>query len=96
MPELTLIAKTVAKPDAVETVRAELAKLVAPTHREDGCLEYVMHHSLSDPAVFVFVERWASKAHLEAHLQTAHFQAFLAATEGLVDDIVLDELEKDG
>ena len=92
MSELTVVATTVARPEAAERVLTELNRLVEPTRREDGCLEYVMHRSLDDPAVFVFVERWASEAHLRAHMTTDHFRACMAAIEKLTVRVVIDKL----
>ena len=95
MTELTHIAKTVAKKEFAEKVRAEMAKLVEPSRRESGCLEYVMHRSVSDAAVIVFVERWESGDHLEAHTRTDHFKACMAAIEGMTAEVELQELVRE-
>lgn len=81
---LTVIAKIVAKPDTIETVKQELLALVAPSRTDEGCVNYDLHQSIDDPAVFVFHENWTSKAMLESHLQTPHLSAFAAKAGGLL------------
>ncbi|HRX50602.1 MAG TPA: putative quinol monooxygenase [Candidatus Krumholzibacteria bacterium] len=92
MPELTLIATTVAKPAHADAVAAAMARLVAPTRREPGCLEYVMHRGADDPTRIVFYERWESDAHLDAHTRTPHFLECMEAIDGLTDTVELVRL----
>jgi quinol monooxygenase YgiN len=72
---LTVIARFRAKSGqqsrALETLRA----LLAPTRVEAGCINYDLHQSIEDPALFVFYENWESAAHLEKHSQSQHLQA---------------------
>lgn len=74
---LTVIATFRARPDKENELRAALNGLVTPTRQESGCLNYDLHQSTDDPARFLFHENWTSKAHLDAHLQSAHIQAVL-------------------
>ena len=48
MAKVTVVAKVTAKAEAVEAVRGELLKMVAPTRAEDGCLEYRLHQDNAD------------------------------------------------
>jgi quinol monooxygenase YgiN len=50
-----------------DEARAMLHAAVAPTLAEPGCLAYDLHQSNSDPTEFLFYERWANRAALEAH-----------------------------
>lgn len=95
MAELTLIATTIAQPGRIDEVRSAMTKLVEPSRREPGCLEYVMHRSLSNPDAVVFYERWESSGHLEAHTLTEHFLECMKAIEGMTAEVVLEELVKD-
>jgi len=61
---LTVVAKVVAKTETVQALQAELQKLVDPTRQEKGCIEYTLHQDQSDPAVFLFYEKWESRADL--------------------------------
>ena len=86
MAKVTVVAKVTAKAEAVEAVRGELLKMVAPTRAEDGCLEYRLHQDNSDPTVFIFYENWQDMTCLERHMKSAHFQAYVAAVGDLLAD----------
>jgi quinol monooxygenase YgiN len=71
---LRVVARMVARPEAVEEVREVLAGLVAPTRAEPGRLVYELLQNNSDPADFTFVEEWESDAALDAHLASRHIR----------------------
>lgn len=71
---LTVIAHIRAKPGQESRVRQVLQGLLSPTGAEAGCINYDLHQSHTDPALFVFYENWASEAHLEAHAKSRHIQ----------------------
>jgi quinol monooxygenase YgiN len=73
---LTVIAHIRAKPGQESRVRQVLQGLVSPTRAEAGCINYDLHQSQTDPALFVFYENWASEAHLDAHSKSPHIQSF--------------------
>jgi quinol monooxygenase YgiN len=73
---LTVIAHIRAKAGQESRVRQILQGLLAPTRAEVGCINYDLHQSQSDPAVFVFYENWESEGHPEAHARSAHMQSF--------------------
>ena len=81
---LTVIAKLKAKPGMEARVKAELTKLLAPTRKEKGCLNYDMHQSLSDKALFLFHENWESEEHLKAHLDSPHIRAWFNLSKELL------------
>jgi len=89
MSVLTVVAKVVAKRECIDATRKELLKLVAPTRKEDGCIEYRLHQDNDDPAVFVFYENWQSEACLLSHMNSDHFKAYIAAVDGLIEDKVV-------
>lgn len=76
MPEGTLrvVARMVARPEAVDEVRAVLSGLVGPTRSEPGCVVYELLQNRSDPTDFTFVEEWESDAALDAHLRSEHIR----------------------
>ena len=81
---LTVIAQIKAKPGKETQVRQELLSLVAPSRKDPGCLNYDLHQALEKPTLFLFHENWASKAHLDQHLQKPDLQAVLARVGQLV------------
>lgn len=88
MPTVTVVAKITAKCDAVEAVKAELLKMIAPTRQEEGCIEYRLHQDNDNSAIFVFYENWKSPACLVQHINSEHYQAYVAA----VGDLIADKL----
>ncbi|MGH9816666.1 MAG: putative quinol monooxygenase [Candidatus Acidiferrales bacterium] len=76
--KLTVVARIRAKPGKEEEVKQALLGLVGPTRGEAGCLNYDLHQSHDDAALFLFYEDWTSRAALDAHAQSAHIQAFRA------------------
>ncbi len=81
---LVVIASYSAKPGK----RQELVNLakgcVEQTRREAGCLSYRLCLDSDNDTDFVFVEEWADDAALDAHLKSAHLQAFRDARADLV------------
>ncbi|HOX57197.1 MAG TPA: putative quinol monooxygenase [Candidatus Paceibacterota bacterium] len=81
---LTVVARFIAKPGNEDAVRQELLSLVAPSRKDAGCLNYDLHQAMDNPALFLFHENWASKAHLDAHLQKTDLQAALGRVGQMV------------
>lgn len=86
MPELTVVAKVVAKKEFMGSVKSELLKLIVPTRKEDGCIDYRLHQDNEDPAVFIFYETWKSLACLERHIESDHFKSYVNAVDGMIED----------
>lgn len=86
MLTITVVARLVAKKDSIEAVKAELLKLIEPTRKERGCIEYRLHQDNGDPAVFVFYENWESAASLEKHTITDHYKAYVSAVDGIIEE----------
>jgi len=91
---VTVVATFRARPGKEAELRNALISLVAPTHKEKGCLNYDLHVSADDPTKFLFHENWTSKADLDAHLKSAHVQVVFPRLDGLcvgMPEIVLWE-----
>ena len=79
-----VVARIVAKPEAVTQLQAVLAALLEPTRQEAGCHRYTLLQNRQDPTDFTFVEEWASGAAIDAHMQTSHIQGAFAQAQGLL------------
>ncbi len=90
--KLTVVAYIKAKPGKEEAVREELMGLVGPTRNEPPCINYDLHRSKDDPALFMFYENWESKADLDKHLETPHLNAFKAKAGDLLAEPLKVEL----
>jgi quinol monooxygenase YgiN len=86
---LTVIAHIRAKPGQESRLRQVLQSLLSSTRAEAGCINYDLHQSQADPALFVFYENWASEAHLEAHSKSPHIQSF----RKLANEILAEPVE---
>lgn len=75
---ITFIAKVTAKTGSEGKLAEALANLIAPTRKEQGCLQYHAHASLERPAEFVLYESWANQAAFEAHTKSPHFSDLMA------------------
>ena len=86
MSEVVVVGSFHAQPgkeaEAVEAFKA----LVEPTHGEEGCVLYALHQGSDDPRRLAFIERWASRELLDAHLQSAHVKKVLERVEELFGD----------
>lgn len=55
-----------------EAAKALVAKVNA---NEDGCLLYELFKSPKDPSIYIFLEKYADQAALDAHGKTDYFLA---------------------
>lgn len=96
MSEIVVVGSLKARPGKEDETREALDGLVAPTHAEDGCILYSLHQGVDDKTRFAFVERWASREHLGAHLAGPHIAAVLERADELLseppDIVVYDAL----
>ena len=92
MPKLTIVANITANENKVELVKAELLKLIDITRAEEGCINYDLHQDNENPAHFLFYENWESRDFWQAHMDNQHLKDFLAATEGAVAELTINEM----
>ena len=71
-----LIVELAARPGHEDAVLSELTAMEAASRAEEGCREYTMLRSLSEPGRFVVYEIWESVQPLEDHRGTPHYLAF--------------------
>ena len=94
MSKLTVVAKLVVKKESIENVKSELLKLIEPTRKEDGCIEYTLHQDNDDPAVFVFYETWESLNHLQMHVNSDHYKAYAQAVGDMIEAKVVHKMTR--
>lgn len=92
MAKLTIIANIFAKADQIDRVKAELLKLIDITRAEEGCINYDLHQDNENPAHFTFYENWVSRELWQIHMGNTHLQEYMVATEGAVEEFILDEM----
>ena len=73
---ITIIATQCARPERRDDLRAQIRLLAEAARAEAGCLEYRVLAAEDSEDTFIFIERWATRAALDAHFHTEAFQAF--------------------
>jgi quinol monooxygenase YgiN len=94
MTQLIIVANIIAKANKVELVKAELFKLIEPTRKEAGCVNYELHQDNANPSHFMFYETWQSRELWQAHMGNQHLKDYMAATDGAVDVFTLNEMSQ--
>lgn len=74
MSEVQLIARHTITPGKIGEVLPLLPKLAAAALTEPGCLAFDVFRSLDDEHSYVLLERYTSRAALDAHRETEHFK----------------------
>ena len=81
---LSVVAEMVAKPGKEEELKRHMIALVAPTLKEEGCVQYDLHQSTSEPGRFVFYENWTSREMLDRHSKSEHIAAFRSVRDEIL------------
>lgn len=92
MAKLTIVANIIANPDKIELVKSELLKLIDVTRAEAGCINYDLHQDNANPAHFMFYENWETRELWQTHMANQHLADYMAATEGAVEEFILNEM----
>lgn len=69
---LPIIVKFTVKEDELEFVKAELLKVLEPTRKENGCIQYDLHQDIDNPNVLMFYEIWETVDAWKAHDKMKH------------------------
>ena len=91
---ITVIASIQAKKDQIEFVKSQLCKLVKPTRREFGNINYMFYQDRNNPSFFHSYENWINKEVIEKHLKTKHIQEYLENTKDAVSNFEIKYFNK--
>ena len=95
MDHLIVVASLKAKTDKIEFIKNELLKLHSATHANDeGCIQYDLHLDNENSDEFLVFEVWESGEHLQKHSNSSHFQAFLAAVDGVCEQFNVKQMTR--
>lgn len=81
---VTLTVMLRAREGQESLLEAELRAMVAPTRREEGCINYELHRGVDAPGTLLLHEVWASREHHQAHMETPHFLRWNARKDALL------------
>ena len=71
-----VVATTEIKPECREAFLKGASECITETRKEKGCVSYEGHTSINDPNLYVVVERWESREHLNAHARAPHMKTW--------------------
>lgn len=81
---LIVTGSVIARDGAFDALLEASQAHVGRSRTEPGCISHAVYRDTGNPLRLFFFERWESRAHLDAHFQTAGTATFLAATRDLV------------
>ena len=81
---VTLVVLLRARAGHEPFLEAELRALVAPTRKEEGCLQYDLHRAADGASAYLLHEVWESRGHHTAHTKTDHFLRWNARKDALL------------
>jgi len=81
---VTVFARMKAKDGMEEDVRQGLLSLARQTKSEEGCIDYELHQSVDDKALFMFYENWRSKEDLDKHFEMPYLTSFLQKADQIL------------
>lgn len=66
-------------PENIETLKPHMARQLAASRAEDGCLTYSYGFDVEDPGLIRVFEVWRDQAALDAHFKAPHMATWRAA-----------------
>jgi quinol monooxygenase YgiN len=69
--------------------------VIAATVKEQGCLHYDLHSSITEPNCFVFVERWENRDALQGHFESAHMAEWRRVGGPLIEKRTVEIIHPD-
>ena len=83
---VVVIARFTAKPGKEQELLQNLHSLMAPTHKEPGCIRYELNQDVADSRIFTFVEKFDSQEAFDSHKKMPHItHHFQDTAPGLVE-----------
>jgi len=91
---LTIIARIEAKTESLDLVKSEVLKLIEPTRKEKGCIQYELHQDNEKPEIFIFFENWESQELWQIHMESSHLESFVKNTKEALADLTINQMSK--
>ena len=85
MTAVYVVARFRAKEGQERNLTQVLARLVAPTQREPGCVQYDLVQGADDPRDICIIEHWVDEASLEQHISAEALRRTVGEAMALTD-----------
>ena len=93
--QVVCIAEFRALPGKTEELIAALHSLMAPTHREPGCIRYELNQQTDDERRITFIEKWRDMQTFEEHCRMPYIQHYFDVVRPrLVEEFSVKLLEE--
>ncbi|MDP2574563.1 antibiotic biosynthesis monooxygenase family protein [Vibrio penaeicida] len=91
-----LIADIIANPGKEKELESSIFKVMIPTRKEAGCIQYDLHKDVEYDGKYIMYEIWASQEAIDSHVASEHVKVFLneAQQNGLMKDLIINRCEK--
>lgn len=84
--QIVCVAEFYAKDGKTEDLIEALHSLLAPTHREAGCLRYELNQRNDNPRWITYIEKWKDRRVFDEHCATTYIKHFFDEVRpGLVE-----------
>ncbi len=83
--KVTVVATFKAKTGMEGALKSAIEAVVAPTRSEPGCINYDLHQSADNPAIFMLYENWRSKKDLDEHLAMPYLKDLIGKADELTE-----------
>ena len=94
MSIVTIIATINAKESKTKYVKDELIKLISPTLKEKGCIEYKFYQDTQNLNYFKSYEKWQTEEDVKNHLQSKHIKEYFENTKNAVEEFYIQDLKE--
>ena len=89
-----ILARIEAKKETKKLVQDEVLKLIEPTRKEKGCIQYELFQDNEQSELFFFIETWESNKLWKLHMESKHLKNFIEQTEGALVDLNINQITK--
>lgn len=80
---LLIIGTVRLPPERLGEAKVAMARMIAATRAEDGCLAYSYSEDVLEPGLIHVIERWQDRASLERHFAMPHIAEWRTAWPAL-------------
>lgn len=74
--QVVCVAEWRALEGKTEELLDTLHSLLAPTHKEPGCIRYELNQRVDDPTWITFVEKWTDQKAFDEHCEMSYIKHF--------------------
>lgn len=85
MAAVYIVARLRAREGHEQDLTQVLTRLVAPTQREPGCVQYDLVQGADDPRDICIIEHWTDEASLQLHIGAEALQRTVGEAMALTD-----------